>query len=514
MKNHMYCRFAGTQAAVVLMMVLIAAFFIQDVCAQSSAPNVADTVGTAMIRNRDQANAKKEALTAAMTAGVDQVVMRFFSPDTLSQNFKKYNETVLGHAADFVENYQVLAEGSSGKQYRVMLRVTVSVDTLKQKFPDFVMTEPRAETEKPAETVQETVPEAFPGDAEKPAETVPEAFPGDAEKPAETVPEAFPGDAEKPAETVPEAFPGDAEKPAETFPGKFPEETEKPVETTQEKLPGESATVPQEEKKDGVPRILFLIAEQDLQDMDPSFWWGKKIGNQECYTENAMRDSMKAAGFQIIEHGSGLPETGKTSHIVFEPDIENTEAAAVGREMKADVVIAGKAIVYKVQDDTDTEEEGEIPSFNATLTVRAVLAESGKEIDSLLETAVLKYSSENTNGEKSLMSAGAEAADKLIPRISRIWNTAKEQGDSLELTVKGTRNLGNFVRFRKDLNAMPDVKNIHIESMKSDEADIRVAFSKDAQAFAEALKKMKFDSFGIEIRIISGKRLEIALIPK
>ena len=469
MKNHMYCRFAGTQAAVVLMMVLIAAFFIQDVCAQSSAPNVADTVGTAMIRNRDQANAKKEALTAAMTAGVDQVVMRFFSPDTLSQNFKKYNETVLGHAADFVENYQVLAEGSSGKQYRVMLRVTVSVDTLKQKFPDFVMTEPRAETEKPAETVQETVPEAFPGDAEK---------------------------------------------PAETFPGKFPEETEKPVETTQEKLPGESATVPQEEKKDGVPRILFLIAEQDLQDMDPSFWWGKKIGNQECYTENAMRDSMKAAGFQIIEHGSGLPETGKTSHIVFEPDIENTEAAAVGREMKADVVIAGKAIVYKVQDDTDTEEEGEIPSFNATLTVRAVLAESGKEIDSLLETAVLKYSSENTNGEKSLMSAGAEAADKLIPRISRIWNTAKEQGDSLELTVKGTRNLGNFVRFRKDLNAMPDVKNIHIESMKSDEADIRVAFSKDAQAFAEALKKMKFDSFGIEIRIISGKRLEIALIPK
>ncbi|MEZ4527986.1 MAG: hypothetical protein R2941_18895 [Desulfobacterales bacterium] len=80
--------------------------------------------------------------------------------------------------------------------------------------------------------------------------------------------------------------------------------------------------------------------------------------------------------------------------------------------------------------------------------------------------------------------------------------------------MKGTRNLGNFVRFRKSLNAMPDVADIQIQAVKSDEADIRIAFSRDAQAFAEAVNQLKFDSFGVEVRIISGRRLEIALVPK
>ena len=457
MKNHEYYRVGVKTAAVVLILVL-AVFSVQAVCAQSSAPNVVEAVGTAVIRNRNLANAKEEALAAAMIAGVDQVAARMFSADTLSESFKKFNETVLGHASDFVENYQVLAEGASGKHYRVMLRVTVSVEMLRQKFPDFAITEPRAEITE-----------------EKPFDAIPEKFPEEAEKPAESIPEISPEEAETPAETVPEISP--------------------------------------EEKKETGPKILFLIAEQDLQDMEPSFWWGEKIGNKECYTENAMRDTMKAAGFHIIEHGSGLPKTEKLSHILFEPDIENAEAAAVGIQMKAQVVIAGKAIVYKVQDDTDTEE-GEIPSFNATLTVRAILAENGREIFSLLETAVQRQSSENQSGEQSLMAAGTEAAKKLIPQISRIWDSAKEQGDRLELIVKGTRNLGNFVRFRKSLNEMPDVKNIQVQSIESDAAEIRISFGKDTQAFADAVKKMKFDSFGIEIRVISGRRLEIALIPK
>ncbi|MEZ4527987.1 MAG: hypothetical protein R2941_18900 [Desulfobacterales bacterium] len=369
MKNFSYCRFAGRWAAAILM--LITPLFIQDVCAQSSLSNVAEAVGTAGIRNRNLAKAKEEALTAALTAGVDQVAMRFFSTDTLSQNFQKFNESVLGHAADFVENYQVLAEGASGKQYRIMLRMTVSADMLRQKFPDFVMTEPHAEIEKPAETIPETVPEAIPEESEKPADAI--------------------------SETIPEEIP----EPS-------PEQTEEPAEMTKKETPQEPL-----EKGDGSLKILFLIAEQDLQDMDPSFWWGEKIGNKECYTENAMRDAMKSAGFQIIAHESDLPETENLSHLLFEPDIENADAAAVGRQMKADVVIAGKAIVYRVQDDTDPEEQGEIPSFNATLTVRAILAENGKELTSLLETAVRKQSDENQSSEQSRHEH--KQLEKLIP---------------------------------------------------------------------------------------------------
>lgn len=258
------------------------------------------------------------------------------------------------------------------------------------------------------------------------------------------------------------------------------------------------------------PKVLFLIAEQNLADMSPVFWWGESREERVIHTEKAMRENVSAAGFLPMLHGFGADAVPNAAGLIMQPDVNNQEAADIARQMGADIVIAGRAIVYQVPDT----EEGEKPSFNATVTARAILAESGQEMASVLETVTEQHENPAEGGISPLGAAGKQAAEKLAPLMAKVWEEMKSRAERIDLRVTGTRNLGSFVRFRKALNAMRDVKNIQIRAMKSDEAEISIEFAKAEQEFINSLKELKFSSFEIEIRSQSGRRMEIALVPK
>ncbi len=387
-------------------------------------------IGNAAVYKQNRADAKKSAIAAAMRAAVNQTALRIFSPDAVSDSFAKFNEITADHAGDFVENYQVLAENASDKEFRVLLQIKVSEKMLQEKCADFIR------------------PESAKTEEEKPEEI-------------------------KDAGNRTEAAGADASA------------------------------------KKG-PKVLFLIAEQNLADMSPVFWWGESREERVIHTEKAMRENVSAAGFLPMLHGFGAGAVPNAAGLILQPDVNNQEAADIARQMGADIVIAGRAIVYQVPDT----EEGEKTSFNATVTARAILAESGQEMASVLETVTEQHENPAEGGISPLGAAGKQAAEKLAPLMAKVWEEMKSRAERIDLRVTGTRNLGSFVRFRKALNAMGDVKNIQIRAMKSDEAEISIGFAKAAQEFINSLKKLKFSSFEIEIRSQSGRRMEIALIPK
>ena len=67
--------------------------------------------------------------------------------------------------------------------------------------------------------------------------------------------------------------------------------------------------------------------------------------------------------------------------------------------------------------------------------------------------------------------------------------------------------------FRRMLNEMPEIKDVQIREMKSDEAIIGVDFKGNSKELADDLMTKAFDSFGINIYNISPTSLEIELIP-
>jgi len=386
----------------------------QDAAQIQPENNIAIVIGTAVIQNKNTAKAREDAIASGMALSVEQIGLTLFSPDILAQNFPKFNSVLHGHAQDFIENYQVLAESEAGSIYRMMLKSTVSTELLKGKLSGFT-------------AIQE-----------------------------------------------------------------------------------EDQTKEDQNKT----KILFLIAEQNLENISPEYWWGENKNPPAALTEQTMTDRMRAAGFAIIDHGNGPPDVDVVAAIIFQPDLDNLEAVNIGKVLNADIVIVGKAIVYKIMDTEDSE----IPSFNATLTFRVLNPKTGEEITSLLETAVKKNADEIQGSKDALRSAGTAAAEKLAARISKmvskISQAEKQDSGRMELIITGIKNLGNFVRFRQMLSNAEGIGDIRLHEMKSNQAVISIDFKQSPQKLAETLSMQQFELFNIKIDQISEKRLNIELITK
>lgn len=265
------------------------------------------------------------------------------------------------------------------------------------------------------------------------------------------------------------------------------------------------------------PKLLILLSEQNINDISPKFWWGENAKPTAANAETAIARNAEEAGFVVIDHGSGTPDVPVKAAIIFQPELSNRDASDIGQRLGADVVIVGKAIVYAIG---DTGAGGD-PAYNATITVRAVRADNGQEISSGFETAVRQDSNEIEGSRKALTAAGTQAADHLIPSIRSVLKTIAPPAESnspsaenITLTVIGTDNLGNFVRFRQGLRGTEGVKDLQVQQMVPNEAVIVVQFEGSAQELGERLINNTFQLFDIDIRNISNTDLDIALVPK
>ncbi len=256
-------------------------------------------------------------------------------------------------------------------------------------------------------------------------------------------------------------------------------------------------------------RVLLLISEQNLKDIAPRFWWGEREGPVSSYAEEAVAEQLRAAGFEVIEHGSDVPDVALEAAIIFQPDLDNREALDIGKSFLADIVIPGKAIVYKVPETLDEE----MPSFNATVSARALRVDTGEEIASVFETVVRKYPEDADGGMATLMAAGAQAGEQLAAQIAPIWQQSVNPTDRIELTVTGARNLGNFIRFRKALTEIAGVQSMQMRDTRPDQAMIEVDYQGPVQGLAETLRGLQFQLFNVEIRSLSDQRIEAALVP-
>ncbi len=273
---------------------------------------------------------------------------------------------------------------------------------------------------------------------------------------------------------------------------------------------------------ENMPRVLFLIAEQDLADDSPQYWWGENEMPPNAFSEKAMAEKLKAKGFTVLEHGYRVSDGGGSFSVSYQPELDNQEAVSIGERLKADVVIVGKSVVYKVSDLM----ESSVGSFSGTASVRAIRTDTWEEIASSLQTAIKKNEDESAGGQAALTAAGELAGIAMATKIADAWRAEAPKAEEytpearpletgmLKVIVRGTRHLGNFVRFRRALSDIPSVSEIQIREMKSDSAIITVDFQGDAKALADALTSREFELFEVRRGKVSQQSIRLELIPK
>ncbi|MFC1825903.1 hypothetical protein ACFLYZ_00740 [Thermodesulfobacteriota bacterium] len=257
-----------------------------------------------------------------------------------------------------------------------------------------------------------------------------------------------------------------------------------------------------------LPKILFLISEQNLADSKPDYWWKKDRSFFQAISERTMADAFRADGFTIIEHAD-ITLNNEIDKVYDKPELNDQEIVDLGTLFQADVVIIGKSFANKSSNVLGTE----IRSFKGTVTARAIRTDTGAEMASASQSAVTANSDEITGSRDAFADAGLLAAKELSSQIAAAWQETDKPLSMVSIMLEGTGHLANFVKFRNMLQDMPRVKDVQIMEMKSDQATIMVSFQGTAKELADALILKTFESIGINIYEVSENHLRVELIP-
>ena len=256
-----------------------------------------------------------------------------------------------------------------------------------------------------------------------------------------------------------------------------------------------------------MPRVLFFLAEQDLQDAYPRYWWGTGMPYAKPVAESAIAEVMREQNFKIIEHGSRVQRMALTS-LTDSFDLGPEEAINLGKALNADVVVIGNALAEAAPNVMGDS----IRSFKGLINVRAYRTKTGDQITAVTRTAVAANVDELAGGRDALRGSGSLVGEQLATDIDQAWQKEKLEADKIAVALTGTDNLANFVMFRRMLNTVEGVEGIAVQELKADTALLKVSFKGNARELANALMLRAFDTFGINIYEVGEDNLKIQLI--
>ena len=257
-----------------------------------------------------------------------------------------------------------------------------------------------------------------------------------------------------------------------------------------------------------LPSVLFLIAEQNVKEILPQFWWGEGMENFQSVSEQAAAQVFQAEGYTVITHSGVRLQQHVDWASEARPNLTDEQAIELAAILKADIVVIGTSTV----DDSTNTMGYEMKSFKGIFRARALHRETGEELAAVTQDAVTTNVDEYEGGLAALSNAGTTAGETLAQQLAAQWRKLLEKPSEVEIAVEGTNKLAHFVKFRKALSSISGVEGIRVKEIKPNEATLIIDYKGNAEELASALMLKTFDSFGIDIYEISPDSLRIALI--
>lgn len=261
--------------------------------------------------------------------------------------------------------------------------------------------------------------------------------------------------------------------------------------------------------KKTLPTILFLIAESTMDDAMPRYWWGADDPYFKATAENAISNIVLTKGFAVIDPGDMLQMVGIDMENA-QPDLDNETALELAERFGADVVVIGTSKVERTGNIMGTN----VRSFGASVDIRALETQNGTEIASANQTAVTSNANEYEGSNQALLDAGSLAGETLSEKIISVWQKRTTEYAMVKIIVEGTRELTNFVLFRRALNDISGVESVKTREMRPDTSTLMVDYTGTPKALADALLLKTFETFGINITEVTDEHLRVSIESK
>jgi hypothetical protein len=262
------------------------------------------------------------------------------------------------------------------------------------------------------------------------------------------------------------------------------------------------------ESKPEIPILLLLIAEQNIDDYAPRFWWGNRQNSAAAIAMESMIGSLRAQGLKVLTPKEARQRGDVDWKRFNKAELTFREAASLGAGLGADLVIVGNSLAVP----SSAEVGSDMQALKGSVSAHVIQAENAEQLAKISQTALGMHDDEVEAGAEALSNAGRLAGQELSRKIIQAWQTRSVSVARIAVLVEGTRNLVHFVKFRRALAALEGVEKVHIKEMGTNTAALVVDFKGSGQQLAGALKNHSFESFGIQLIEVRATDLKLALV--
>lgn len=262
----------------------------------------------------------------------------------------------------------------------------------------------------------------------------------------------------------------------------------------------------------GMPRIMFFLAEQNIGQAQPQFWWegGGAMSADLGVTENTIAEEMKAQGFILIDRAASAQDI-QLGPAFKKADLPDQAAIKLGNQHDAEIVIVGKSLARYTKNVMGTG----MKSYQANISIRGIRTDTGEIIASSIRTGAAVHTDDVSGGTAALKRVASQAANDLITQIAAKWRQEVSQSTIVKITVEGIKAYSDFVAFRKVLsNRIRGVNNVYLRGIDAGEARMDVDIKGNAQTLADELMLKSFDNFAINIFNVSQNTIKLRMVPK
>jgi len=262
----------------------------------------------------------------------------------------------------------------------------------------------------------------------------------------------------------------------------------------------------------GKPRIMILIAEQNIGQQYYNYWWGQQRGAQTDLTiaENTIMDHFREKGFDFVDHSAQSKDI-KVTPAFQVADLNDRAAITLGQQADAEVVIVGKALAKSVGSIAGTS----MKSVQANISLRAIQTDNGRVLSSGTEHAAAVHIDEVTGGAEALRKASVKLSDKMIDDIIKNFQKRVAATTLVQLTVTGLSGHPDLLKFKNMIQSqVRGVERIHERSFSGNVAKMEVDLKGNAQSFSEEISRKSFNEFVVKVVSSTWSTVEINVTPR
>ena len=262
----------------------------------------------------------------------------------------------------------------------------------------------------------------------------------------------------------------------------------------------------------GKPRIMIMVAEQNIGQPGLSYWWGNSATSSDLgIVENTLIAYFKEKGFTFIDHQTlqGKIQVSDATEVMNKG---NKVIQQISNLTDAEVVIVGKAVAV----DAGIKILGtSMKSGQADISVRAINCDNGEIIAIADSHAAYPHINITTAGTMALKKATNSLSEKLMGKILKQWQKDVSGAARIVLKVNGLEEYGDLARFKNFVQEIVrGVKSINERNVEIPKATIDIEIAGDSRSLAGELSAKKFGNLKVKVMKVTPNEVVVILSKK